>query len=90
MIRSRVAWPAVNPVVAYSFARILVFFASVGVLYLFQLRGVWLLLGAIVVSGLASYALLARQRDAMSAVVATRLERARRRLDEGAGSEDDN
>ena len=78
-----------NPVVAYSFARVLLFFASVGVLYLLQLRGVWLLLGAIVVSGLASYALLARQRDAMSTAVATRLERARRRIDEGAGSEDD-
>lgn len=78
-----------NPVVAYSLARFVLFFASVGVLYLLQLRGVWLLLGAIVVSGLASYALLARQRDRMSVAVAERLERARRRIDEGAGSEDD-
>ena len=78
-----------HPVVGYSLARILLFFASVGVLYLLQLRGLWLLLGAIIVSALASLALLSRQRDAMSAAVADRLERARRRIDEGAGSEDD-
>ena len=78
-----------HPVVGYSLARILLFFASVGVLYLLQLRGLWLLLAAIIVSALASLALLSRQRDAMSAAVADRLERARRRIDEGAGSEDD-
>jgi hypothetical protein len=79
----------VNPVVGYTLARSLLFLASAGVLYLLQLRGVWLLLGAIVVSGLASYALLSRQRDAMSAAVAERVERTRRRIDEGAGSEDE-
>ena len=78
-----------NPVVGYTLARLLLFFASVGGLYLLQLRGFWLLLGAVVVSGLASYALLSRQRDAMSAAVAGRLERTRRRIEEGASSEDD-
>ena len=78
-----------NPVVGYSLARMLLFLAAAGLLYLLQLRGVWLLLGAILVSGLASYALLARQRDAMSTAVADRLQRARQRIDEGATSEDD-
>lgn len=74
---------------AYTFARLGLFFATAGLLYLLQLRGLWLLLGAVLVSGLASYALLARQRDAMSSAVANRLERARHRIDEGANSEDD-
>ena len=59
------------------------------VLHLLQVRGVWLVVLALATSGLASFVLLSRQRDAVSDVVAGRVDRARRRLDEGAAGEDD-
>ena len=89
---------------AYSTARILLFVAATGLLYLAGARGIVLLALALVISGLASYILLSKQRDAMSSALARRLankgdkgERKprrrwgaefRTRLEEGARAED--
>jgi hypothetical protein len=80
---------------AYSSARILLFVAAVGLLYLVGARGLLLLALACVVSALASYVLLARQRDRMSSALTVRLGNGRRRarefrtrLEDGARMED--
>jgi hypothetical protein len=80
---------------AYSTARILLFVAAVGLLYLVGARGLLLLALACVVSALASYVLLSRQRDRMSNALTNRLGNGRRRaaglrsrLEEGARLED--
>jgi hypothetical protein len=81
---------------AYSSARILLFVVAVVLLYLVGARGLLLLALALVVSGIASYVLLSKQRDRMSGALSTRLGNGRRRargfkarLDEGARAEDD-
>src|ERR1700733_13103890 len=81
---------------AYTTARILLFVVSVILLYLVGARSVLLLALALVVSGIASYVLLSRQRDRMSGALTNRLGNGRRRarefksrLDEGASVEDD-
>ena len=51
---------------AYTTARILLFVAATGLIYLAGARGLLLLGLALVVSGAASYILLSRQRDAMA------------------------
>jgi cell division protein FtsW (lipid II flippase) len=74
---------------AYTTARILLFAATLGILYLIGARG-WLVVAlALVISGIISLTLLSRQRDAMSGAITTRIGSFRRRLDEGAGREDD-
>ncbi|GAA3752437.1 DUF4229 domain-containing protein [Salinactinospora qingdaonensis] len=78
-------------VLAYTASRLLLFAVALGLLYLLGARGFLLLALAFLTSGLVSYILLARQRDAMSQVVADGLDRFRgmgRRLDEGAAKED--
>jgi hypothetical protein len=82
-------------VLAYSSARILLLVASLGLLYLAGARGLILLGLAILVSALASYVLLSRQRDVMSVALSRRLGKAgakaaefRSRLNEGAAAED--
>ena len=82
-------------VLAYSSARILLLVASLGLLYLAGARGLILLGLAILVSALASYVLLSRQRDVMSSALSRRLTKAeakaaefRSRLAEGAAAED--
>jgi len=81
---------------AYTSARILLLVASLILLYLVGARGLLLLALACVVSGIASFVLLSRQRDRMSgalmARIGTRQRRAagfRARLEEGARAEDD-
>jgi Mn2+/Fe2+ NRAMP family transporter len=81
---------------AYSSARILLFVVAVILLYLVGARGLLLLALALVVSGIASYVLLSKQRDRMSGALTSRLGNGRRRarefktrLDEGARAEDD-
>ncbi|HXJ24608.1 MAG TPA: DUF4229 domain-containing protein [Streptosporangiaceae bacterium] len=78
-----------RPTLAYTSARILLFVAALGVLYLAGARGALLLALAIVVSGVVSFIVLSRQRDQMSGALATRLRNWRSRLDEGARAEDD-
>jgi len=80
---------------AYTSARILLLVASLVLLYLAGARGIILLALAFVVSALASYVLLSRQRDAMSAALSRRLVKTSRkaaefkaRLDEGTAAED--
>ncbi len=74
---------------AYTTARILLFVAAMGLLYLIGARGLLLLGLALVVSGIASYVLLSRQRDVMSGAIAARLTGLRSRLDAGRSAEDD-
>ena len=86
---------------AYTTARILLFVVSVILLYLVGARSVLLLALALLVSGIASYVLLSRQRDRMSGALVGRLRNGRlrngrqrasglrARLEEGARAEDE-
>lgn len=73
---------------AYTTARILLFVAAVGLIYLTGVRGFALLILALLASGAASYVLLSRQRDAISGALTNRLSAFRTRLDAGAKAED--
>ncbi|WP_066360951.1 DUF4229 domain-containing protein [Herbidospora mongoliensis] len=55
-----------HPVIVYTLSRLGLFAVALGVLYLLGLRSVALLAVAVVLSGLASYVLLSKQRDAVS------------------------
>ena len=81
---------------AYTSARILLLVGSMILLYLAGARGLLLLALALVVSGIASFVLLSRQRDVMSGALMRRVsngrERAagfRARLEEGSRAEDE-
>jgi biopolymer transport protein ExbB/TolQ len=78
-----------GPVVVYTSYRILIFFVTVVVLYAFGLRTWLLLLVAVLVSGLLSFVLLSRQRDAMSQAVVKRGASLRQRMQEATEAEDD-
>lgn len=80
---------------AYTSARILLLVISMGLLYLAGARGILLLGLAFVVSALASYVLLSKQRDLMAGALNRRLSKVgrraaefRSRLEEGAAAED--
>ena len=80
---------------AYTSARIVLLVVSAVLLYLAGARGLLLLLLAFVVSGIASFVLLSRQRDRMSGALMTRLKSGRlrgpglrARLEDGARAED--
>jgi hypothetical protein len=74
---------------AYTTARILLFVVVLGLLYLAHVRGVLLLGLAVLISGLVSFVVLSRQRDAMSGSITSRIGSFRHRLDEGTKAEDD-
>ena len=81
---------------AYTSARILLLVVSLILLYLIGARGLLLLALAFVISGIASFVLLSRQRDRISAVLSERVRNGRgrmagfrARLEEGARAEDD-
>ncbi|HEV3294134.1 MAG TPA: DUF4229 domain-containing protein [Streptosporangiaceae bacterium] len=74
---------------AYTTARILLFLVAGGLFYLAGARGLLLLGLALAVSGVASYIVLSRQRDAMSGALVNRFRSLRSRIDEGATSEDE-
>ncbi len=74
---------------AYTIARILLFVVVVGVLYLVGARGLPLLGLAVLISGLASFIVLSRHRDAMAGAISSRIGNLRQRLDEGTRAEDD-
>jgi hypothetical protein len=74
---------------AYTAARILIFAALFGLLYLIGARGLLLVGLALVISGIVSFVVLSRQRDAMSGAIASRIGNFRERLDEGTRAEDD-
>jgi UPF0716 family protein affecting phage T7 exclusion len=90
-------WPSI---LAYTSARILMFGCSVILLYVAGARGVLLLLLGLVISALASYILLNKQRqiiaDKLNGRLANTASKAtskvtefRERLEEGATAEDD-
>jgi hypothetical protein len=74
---------------AYTAARILLFAVVLGVLYLVRVRGVLLLGLAVLISGIISFVVLSRQRDAISASITSRIGNFHERLDEGTRAEDD-
>ncbi len=74
---------------AYTTARILLFVVMLGLLYVVGARGLLLLGLAVLISGIVSFVLLSRQRDAMSGAITSRIGNFRERLDEGARGEDD-
>lgn len=78
-----------HPFLLYTVARILVFLAVAGVLYLFGARGFLLLLLAVIVSGLISFIVLDRLRDRVSERVAARMDASRERRERAAAAEDD-
>jgi len=85
-------WPSI---LAYTSARILMFGCAVILLYLAGARGLLLLLLSLIVSGLASYILLNKQRTIIADKLNGRLGKAgskvselRGRLDEGTKAED--
>jgi hypothetical protein len=80
---------------AYTSARILLLVLAVVLLYLAGARGFLLLALAFVISALASYVLLSKQRETMAGALNRRLNRVsakatefRERLEEGAAAED--
>jgi Protein of unknown function (DUF4229) len=80
---------------AYTSARILLLVITVVVLYLVGARGFLLLALAFVISALASYVLLSKQREVMAGALNRRLSRVtakatefRERIEEGAAAED--
>ncbi len=81
---------------AYTSARILLLVISLVLLYLAGARGFLLLALAFLVSALASYILLSKQREAMAGALNRRLGKVtnkatefRERLQDGAAAEDD-
>jgi hypothetical protein len=62
-----------RPVFAYTAARIVLFAIAFGIVYLVGARGLLAIAIAVVISGLASFVLLSRQRDAMSGVLTGRI-----------------
>ena len=81
---------------AYTSARVMLLVVSAVVLYLAGARGLLLLALAFVVSGIASFVLLSRQRDIMSGALLARLKTGRvrtggfrARLEEGSRAEDE-
>ena len=75
-------------VLIYSLSRLALFAATAGVLFLVGARGFLLLALAILISGVVSFVLLSRQRDAVSSSVTERAGRIQRNLAEGAARED--
>jgi hypothetical protein len=75
-------------VLIYTLSRLALFAATVGVLFLVGARGFLLLALAILISGVVSFVLLSRQRDAVSSSVTERAGRIRDNLAEGAARED--
>src|SRR5258708_20099829 len=74
---------------AYTFARILLFAVALGLLSLVGARGLLRVGFALVISGIVSFVVLSRYRDAMSGAITSRISRFRERLDEGSRAEDD-
>lgn len=75
-------------VLAYTSARIVIFIATFGVLYLLGAKS-WLgLMLAALISGVISYVLLARRRDEMSAAVVSSARQGRRKFDAARTKED--
>jgi hypothetical protein len=77
-----------HPAVAYTLSRIVLFVVALWVLYLLGARGLLLVALAALASGLISFVVLSRQRDAMSAAVSDRVRRMKERMDASTAAED--
>lgn len=65
-----------RPVLVYTASRIGLFLVTLGVLYLLGLQNpLVLILVSFLISGIASYVLLSKQRDAMSARISAKVDR---------------
>lgn len=80
--------PAARPVLAYNLGRLGLFVGCAVLGYVAGLRSIALLVAALVVSGVLSYFLLARQRIAMAEVMTDVVTRGRARVAERAAEED--
>lgn len=78
----------VRALLCYTAARVALFAVALGLLYLLGARSWLLFLLALLFSGLASYSLLSRQRDAVAEVVGGWLRRSGQKLDAAAAAED--
>jgi hypothetical protein len=74
--------------IAYTAARVLLFAIMLGLLYVVGARGLLLFGLALGISGVISFVVLSRQRDAMSGAITSRIGNFRERLDEGTRTED--
>jgi Protein of unknown function (DUF4229) len=72
----------------YTLLRVLLFLAVAALLWIVGMRGVWLLLFAILGSGIISIFALSRSRDAASAALANRVATVRARMAERTAAED--
>jgi uncharacterized membrane protein len=77
-----------HPVVSYSVARIALFLVVFGIAVIAGMNTFWALVVGLVVSMVASFFLLSRQRDAISANVVERSQRARERSAARTAAED--
>jgi hypothetical protein len=79
----------VRPLLAYTGLRLLVFAVALVLLWLVGARGLLLVALAVLISGVASYVLLSRQRDALSSTMVTRWRSINDRIDTRARPEDE-
>ncbi len=73
----------------YTVLRLLVFFGFLIVLWLLQLRGIWLVVIAGIMSAITSYFLLQGPRAELSRKIEARVERRARRAEEHRTAEED-
>lgn len=74
---------------SYTIMRLLLLFAALIVVYFTGARGLLLVALAFLISGIISFIVLSRQRDAMSGALTSRMRNFRERLDAGTRAEDD-
>ena len=74
---------------SYTLGRLLLFVAALGLMYLAGARGLLLVGLALLISGIISFVVLSRLRDAMSGSITSRISSFRERLNEGSRAEDD-
>lgn len=77
-----------HPVLVYTLARILLLLAVGGVFYLIGFRDLLLIVLAFIVSGIISFFVLNRQRDALGMGMGAYFSRMNHQIDAGAKSED--
>lgn len=77
-----------HPFLAYTFARILLLLVVGGVCYLIGFRDLLLIVLAFIVSGIISFFVLNRQRDALGMGMGAYFSRMNQKIDAGTKSED--
>ena len=82
------SWTARHPALTYTLARFTIFLALVAIGLVIVDSLFVVLISAAILSSIISIFALRKQRDALSASIATRAERANRRMAERAASED--